>query len=161
LLTKPEEDKLDIKPEQPRINAEKYLVQESISQSTGSHDPVEQGGFIETQVHDKSGNIESIDYKYRLQTGKEYQPKNFFISLLLPDRGQVQQFKLAFRNTYTQRSFNKPEDYSKFVEEELNRHFNNRSELVVAAMKNIIDSEPKVSITFKNLYEDKLKTIKK
>ena len=159
--TKPEEIKLAIQPEQPRLNPEKYIVQEEVSQGTRSHGPVETGGFIETQVHDKSGNLENIDYKYRLQTGREYQPKNFFISLLLPDRGQVQQFKLAFRNTYTQRSFNKPEDYSKFVEEELNRHFNNRAELVVAAMKNIIDSEPKVSTTFKNLYEDKLKTIKK
>ena len=158
---KPEEIKINIQPEPPRINPEKYMIQEQVSQGTRSHGPVETGGFIETQVHDKSGNLESIDYKYRLQTGREYQPKNFFISLLLPDRGQVQQFKLAFRNTYTQRSFNKPEDYSKFVEEELNRHFNNRAEVVVAAMKNIIDSEPKVSITFKNLYEDKLKTIKK
>ena len=158
---KPEEIKIDIQPEQPRLNPEKYIVQEQVSQGTRSHGPVEPGGFIETQIHDKSGNLDSIDYKYRLQTGREYQPKNFFISLLLPDRGQVQQFKLAFRNTYTNRSFNKPEDYSKFVEEELNRHFNNRAEVVVAAMKNIIDSEPKVSITFKNLYEDKLKTIKK
>ena len=159
--TKPEEVKIEIAPEQPRINPEKYMIQEQVSQGTRSHGPVETGGFIETQIHDSSGNLESIDYKYRLQTGKEYQPKNFFISLLLPDRGQIQQFKLAFRNTYTQRSFNKPEDYSKFVEEELNRHFNNRAEVVVAAMKNIIDSESKVSIAFKNLYEDKLKTIKK
>ena len=81
--------------------------------------------------------------------------------MLLPDRGQVQQFKLAFRNTYTKKSFIKPEDYSKFVEEELNRRFNNRSELVVPAMKNIIDSESRVSASFRKLYEDKLKTIKK
>ena len=141
IIAKPEEIKLDIKTEQPRINAEKYLVQESISQSTRSHGSVEQGGFIETQTYNNSGRIGNIDYKYKLQTGMEYEPKNFFINLLLPDRGQVQQFKLAFRNTYNQRSFNKPEDYTKFVEEELNRHFNNRTELVVAAMKNIIDSE--------------------
>ena len=70
-------------------------------------------------------------------------------------------FKTSFRNTYNQRSFNKPEDYTKFVEEELNRHFNNRAELVVSAMKNIIDSESRVSTSFKKLYEDKLRTIKK
>ena len=86
---------------------------------------------------------------------------SFFINLLLPDRGQVQQFKLAFRNTFNQRSFTKPEDYSKFVEEELNRHFNNRAELVVAAIKNIIDSDNRVSVSFKKLYEDKARAIKK
>ena len=155
IVAKPEEVKLEIKPEQPRINPQKYMIQEPVSQGTRSHGPVEQGGFIETQVHDSSGNLESIDFKYRLQTGNEYQPKNFFINLLLPDRGQVQQFKLEFRNTYTQGSFTKPEDYSKFVEEELNIHFQNRAELVVAAMKNIIDSESRVNASFKKLYEDK------
>ena len=76
------------------------MVQGSINQSTRSHGPVEQGGFIETQTYDNSGRLENIDYKYKLQTGIEYEPKNFFINFLLPDRGQVQQFKLAFRNTY-------------------------------------------------------------
>ena len=113
-------------------------------------------------MYDNSGRLENINYKYKLQTGLEYEPKNFFINLLLPDRGaQVQMFKMSFRNTYNQRSFNKPEDYTKFVEEELNRHFNNRAEFVVAAMKNIIDSEPRVSASFKKLYEDKVKTLKK
>ena len=161
IVAKPEEVKLEIKPEQPRIQAEKYMVHEPISQSTRSHGPVEQGGFIETQTYDNLGRLENIDYKYKLQTGSEYALKNFFINLLLPDRGQVQQFKLAFRNTYNQKSFNKPEDYTKFVEEELNRHFNNKTEYVVAAMKNIIDSESRVSASFKKSYEDKLKTIKK
>ena len=58
-------------------------------------------------------------------------------------------FKTSFRNTYNQRSFNKPEDYTKFVEEDLNRLFSNRAELVVAAMKNIIDSNKRVNTSFK------------
>ena len=93
-IAKPEEVNLEIKPEQPRINAEKYIIQEPVSQGTRSHGPVEQGGFIETQMYDNSGRLENINYKYKLQTGLEYEPKNFFINLLLPDRGaQVQMFK--------------------------------------------------------------------
>ena len=68
-------------------------------------------------MYDNSGRLENINYKYKLQTGLEYEPKNFFINLLLPDRGaQVQIFKTPFRNTCNQRSFNKPEGYTKFVE---------------------------------------------
>ena len=64
---------------------------------------------------------------------------------------EIQTFDISGRNTYNQRPFNKSEDYTKFVEEELNRFFQNRSEIVVVAMKNIIVSESKVSISFKNL----------
>ena len=64
-------------------------------------------------------------------------------------------FKTSFRNTYNQRSFNKPEDYTKFVEKELIRLFKNRTNFVVAAMKNIIDSDNRVNASFKKLHEDK------
>ena len=81
IVTKPEEVKLEIQPEQPRINPDKYIVQESVTQGTRSHGPVEQGGFIQTQTYDNSGKLENITYKYKLQTGVEYEPELLYKSI--------------------------------------------------------------------------------
>ena len=105
---KPEEIKIDIQPEQPRINPEKYIIQEQVSQGTRSHGPVEPGGFIEEHAFDNQGKLQGSDYKYRLQSGREYHPLEFFTKLLLPETSNdIKSFKLAVRNTYNKRSFNK------------------------------------------------------
>ena len=146
----PEEVKLDI--DKPRVGP---------SASTRSQGPVEQGGTVETVIFDESGRITGIDYKYRLMNKQEYDVKDFFTKLLLPDRGELQAFKIAFRNTHPRRSFNKAEDYTKFVEEELNRLLQGRQDLIVLAMKSIIDTTPNVSASFKKAYENKSREIKK
>ena len=115
VVAKPEEINLQV--QEQRVNPTEIYRDTSVSQGTRSHGPVEQGGFIETVVFDESGRVTNSNHKYKLQTGKEYNPKEFFTKLLQPDRGEIQQFKLAVRNTYNKRSFNKPEDYTKFVEE--------------------------------------------
>ena len=159
VVAKPEEINLQV--QEQRVNPAEIYRDTSVSQGTRSHGPVEQGGFIETVVFDESGRVTNSNHKYKLQTGKEYNPKEFFTKLLQPDRGEIQQFKLAVRNTYNKRSFTKPEDYTKFVEEELNILFPNRLDLVVAAMKNIIDNSPGVATSFKKLYEVKSRELKK
>ena len=124
VVAKPEEINLQV--QEQIVNPAEIYMDTSVSQGTRSHGPVEQGAFIETVVFDESGRVINSNHRYKLQTGREYNPKEFFTKLLQPDGREVQNFKLAVRNTYNKRSFNKPEDYTKFVEEELNILFQNR-----------------------------------
>ena len=72
-----------------RVNPAEIYRDTSVSQGTRSHGPVEQGGFIETIVFDESGRVNNSNHKYKLQTGREYTPEEFFTKSLLSDRGEI------------------------------------------------------------------------